>query len=86
MDEKISTHSGNKKRIEELVRRAKRNQPLGGNGRVWEDNIKMDLRKIYCKNVYWLKLGRDSAHLPSFVNTPLNLPYHSNRTFLDQLK
>jgi hypothetical protein len=41
-----------------LVREPGGKRPLGGTGRRWEDNIKMDLRDIGWDDMNWIDLTR----------------------------
>jgi hypothetical protein len=34
-------------------------KPLGRSRRRWEDNIKMDLQEVGCRNMYWIELAQD---------------------------
>ena len=42
-------------------------RPLGGPGRRWEDNIKMDLQEVGCAGGWagssWLRIGTGGGHL-----------------------
>jgi hypothetical protein len=42
-------------------------------GKTWEDNIKMDLKKIGFDGANWIRLAQDSVRGPAFVNTIMNL-------------
>jgi hypothetical protein len=50
-------------------------RPLGRPGLRWEDNIKMDLRKINIDWENWIQLGQDRVQWRDFVNTVLNLRF-----------
>jgi hypothetical protein len=39
----------------------------------WEDNIKMDLRRIRCDDVDWIVLAQDKDQWRALVNTVMNL-------------
>jgi hypothetical protein len=39
----------------------------------WEDNIKMDLRKIGIDGVNWIQLARDRVQWWAFLNMVMNL-------------
>jgi hypothetical protein len=41
--------------------------------RRWEDNIKMDLRKIGIHGANWIQLVQDRVQWRAFVNTVMNL-------------
>jgi hypothetical protein len=42
-----------------LVGKPERKRPLGKPRRRWEDNIKMDLQKVGCGGMDWIKLAQD---------------------------
>jgi len=46
-----------------LVEKFEEKRPLDRNKRIWEDNIKMDLRKTGCDDVDCIKLTQDRAQL-----------------------
>ena len=49
-----------------LVRKPKRKKPLGRSRRRWEDNIKMDLKKVgrgVWTGLSWLRIGTGGGHL-----------------------
>jgi hypothetical protein len=56
-----------------LVGRPERTRPLGRPRRVWEDNIKMDLREIGIDRANWIRLTQDRVQWRAFVNTVMNL-------------
>jgi hypothetical protein len=56
-----------------LVGRPERKRPLGRPRHSWEDNIKMDLRKIGINGVNWIRLAQDKVQWWAFVNTIMNL-------------
>jgi hypothetical protein len=41
--------------------------------RRWEDNIKMDLRKIWINGANWIQLAQKSVQWRAFVNTVMNV-------------
>jgi hypothetical protein len=47
--------------------------PLGRPRHRWEDNIGMDLRKIWFGDVYWIHLAQDRDRWRALVNTVMNL-------------
>jgi hypothetical protein len=47
---------------------------LGMSRRRWEDNIKMDLRKIVWEGVDWMRLVQDMVQWRALLNTALNFP------------
>jgi hypothetical protein len=58
-----------------LVGRPERKRPLGRPKRRWEDNIKMDLRKIRIDRANWIRLARDRIQWRTFVNTVTNFRF-----------
>jgi hypothetical protein len=56
-----------------LVRRPEGKRPLGRPTRRWQDNIKMDLRKIGIDGANCILLAQDKVQRGAFVNTVTNL-------------
>jgi hypothetical protein len=56
-----------------LVGRPGGKRPLGRSRRMWEDNIKMDLREIVIDGANWIQLAQDRIQWRAFVNTVMNL-------------
>jgi hypothetical protein len=56
-----------------LVGRPEGKRPLGRPRRRWEDNIKMDLRKIGIDGANWIQLAQDRVQWRACVNTVMNL-------------
>jgi hypothetical protein len=56
-----------------LVGRPEGRRPLGRPRRIWEDNIKMDLREIGFGDVDWIHLAQDRDRWRVIVNTVMNL-------------
>jgi hypothetical protein len=50
-----------------LVGRPEGKKPLGRRRRSWEDNIKMDLRKIGIDGENWIQLAQDRVQWWAFV-------------------
>ena len=46
---------------------------LGRVKRRWEDNIRMDLKKIFINTKNWVDLAQDRDYWRAFVNATLNL-------------
>jgi hypothetical protein len=44
-------------------------RPLGRPRRRWEDNVKMDFRKIEINKANWIRLAEDRVQWRAFVNT-----------------
>jgi hypothetical protein len=55
-----------------LVGSPESERPLGRHRRRWEDNIKMDLRKIEIDGANWIRLAQDGVQWRAFVNTVMN--------------
>jgi hypothetical protein len=56
-----------------VVRRPEGKRSLERPRRRWEDNIKMDLRKIGIDGANWILLAQDRVQWRAFVNTVMNL-------------
>jgi hypothetical protein len=56
-----------------LVGRPEEKRPLVRPSHRWEDNIKMDLRKIRIDGANWIRLVQDRVRWRAFVNTVMNL-------------
>jgi hypothetical protein len=56
-----------------LVGRPEGKRPLGRPRRRWEDNIKMDLRKMGIDGANWIRLPQDRDQWRAFVNTVMNV-------------
>jgi len=48
-------------------------RPLGRPRSRWEDNIKMDLQKVGCGGINWIKLALDRDRWQALVDTVMNL-------------
>jgi hypothetical protein len=55
-----------------LVGRPEGKRPLGRPRRRWEDNIKLDLRKIGIDGANWTQLAQDRVQWRACVNTVMN--------------
>jgi hypothetical protein len=58
-----------------LVGRPEGRRPLGRPRRIWEDNIKMDLREIGFGDVDWIHLAQDTERWRALVNTVTSLRF-----------
>jgi hypothetical protein len=69
-----------------LFGRPEGRRPLGRPKRMWENNIKLDLREIRMDGAYWFQLAQDRVQWRASVNTVMNLrvPYR-NQYFFDKL-
>jgi len=56
-----------------LVGKPEGKRPLGRPRRMWEDNIKPDLREIRIDEANWIRLAQDRVQWRSFVKTVMNL-------------
>jgi hypothetical protein len=56
-----------------LVGRPEDKRPLERRRRMWEDNIKMELREIGINGANWIQLAQDRVQWLAFVNTVMNL-------------
>jgi ribosomal protein L35AE/L33A len=55
-----------------LVEKPERNRPLRTLGRIWEDNIKMDLQDVGCGFKNWIDLAQDRGRWQARVNVVMN--------------
>jgi hypothetical protein len=68
-----------------LIGRPEGKRPLGRLKRMWEDNIKMDLREIGLDGANWIQLAQDRVQWRACVNTVMNLRVpHESRIFSDR--
>jgi hypothetical protein len=49
------------------------NRPIGRHWRRWDDNIRIDLRKIWWEVVDWIHLVQDRDKWQTLMNTVMNL-------------
>jgi len=56
-----------------LVGRSEGKRPLGRPRRRWEDNIKIDLQDVGCKDMDWIDLAQDRDRWRSLLNAVMNL-------------
>ena len=56
-----------------LVGKPEGKRPLGRPRRRWEDNIKMDLRKVGCGGMDWIQLAQDRDRWRAVVNAVMDL-------------
>ena len=56
-----------------LVGKLEGKRPLGRPRRTWEDNIRMDLRKVGCGYVDWIGLAQDRDRWRTLVSAVMNL-------------
>jgi hypothetical protein len=56
-----------------LVAKREGKRPLGRTSHKWEENIKLDLQKVGCGGMDWIKLAQDRDRLRSLVNVVMNL-------------
>jgi hypothetical protein len=57
-----------------LIERPEGKRPLGRPRRMWDYNIKMNLREIGIDEVNWIRLAQDRVQWRTFVSTVMNLP------------
>jgi hypothetical protein len=55
------------------VGKPKGNRPLRRPRRRWEDNIKMDFKKVGCGGMDWIELSQDRDRWQALVNAVMNL-------------
>jgi hypothetical protein len=68
-----STHGDERVVYRVLVVRPEGKRSLGRPRRMWDDNIKMDLREIGIDGANWIGLARDRDRWRAFVSTVMNL-------------
>ena len=59
-----------------LVGKLEGKRPLGGPGRRWEDNIKMDLQEVGSGCGGWMELAQDRDSWRALVSTVMNFRVH----------
>ena len=57
----------------DLVGRPEGKRPLLRPRRKWEDNIKIDLKKVVCGGIDWIVLAQDKYRRWALVNAVMNL-------------
>jgi hypothetical protein len=55
-----------------LVGKPEGKRPLGKPRRMWEDNIRMDLREIGWSGIDWIDLAQDKDQWKAVVNMVMN--------------
>ena len=55
------------------MKKPEEKRPLGRPRPRWEDNIKMDLQKVGCGGVDWIKLAQNRDMWWALVNAVMNL-------------
>jgi hypothetical protein len=56
-----------------LVGKPEGKRPLGRPRRIWEDNIKMDLKEVGLGGMDWIDLAQDRDQWRALVNTVMSL-------------
>jgi len=56
-----------------LMEKHEGKRPLGRTRRRWEDNSKMDLKKLRCCGMDWIDLGQDRDRWRARVNSVMNI-------------
>jgi hypothetical protein len=56
-----------------LVGRPEGKRSLGRHRRMWQDNIKMDLRETGMDGANWIRLAQNRVQRRAFVSTVINL-------------
>jgi hypothetical protein len=56
-----------------LVESPEGKRPLGRPGRMWKDNIKMDIRWIWIDGANWIHLAQDRVRWQVFMSMVMNL-------------
>jgi hypothetical protein len=66
------THGGWVRCLQGFVGRPKSKRPVGRPRRMWEDNIKLDLREIGIDGANWIQMAQNRVRWRAFVNTVMN--------------
>jgi len=56
-----------------LMRKPEGKRPLGRPRRRWEDNIRMDLQEVGCRDMDWIELVQDRDRWRALVSAVINL-------------
>jgi hypothetical protein len=56
-----------------LVGKSEGKRPLGRQGRRWEDNIKMDLQEVGCRDTDWIEMAQNRDRWRVLVNAVMNI-------------
>jgi len=56
-----------------LVGKREGKRPLGRPRRRWEDNTKMDLKKVGCGGIDWIEMAQDRDRCWALVNALMDL-------------
>ena len=68
-----SAYGREERRIQVLVGKTEVKRPLGRPRRRWEDNNKIDLQEVGCKDMDWIELAQDRNSWRALVNAVMNL-------------
>jgi hypothetical protein len=67
------THGEKRNAYRVLVEKPEGKRQLGRPRRMWEDNIKTDLREIRWGGLDWIDLAQDGGRWRALVNTAMDL-------------
>jgi hypothetical protein len=73
MGKKLSTNGAKKNAYGILMGKPEGKRPPGRPRRRWEDNIRMDLRKVIWVGMDWIDLVQDKDQWRALVNRIMNL-------------
>ena len=73
MDRACSTYGTVEVHTGVLVGKPDGRRPLGRSRHRWEDNIKMDLTEVGCRDMDWIYLAQDRYKWQAVLNAVLNL-------------
>jgi hypothetical protein len=62
-----------------MVDKSEEKRPVGRPRCRWDNNIRMDLRKIWWDGVKWIYMAQDTDRWRDFVNTVMILESHQKR-------
>jgi hypothetical protein len=69
-----SAYRGEERRVQDFFGgKPELKRLLGRPKRRWEDNIKMDLKKVGCGDMYWIELAQDRVRWLALVSAIMNL-------------
>jgi hypothetical protein len=66
-----------------MVRKPKGKRPCRRPGHRWDDNIKIDLKKVGWEGMDWIHLPQDSDQWRVLRNTVMNFKFHNLWKYLD---
>jgi len=68
-----SAYGGGERLVQDFDGKPEGKRPLGRPRRRWEDNIKMDLQEVGCRDMDWIELAQDRIRWRALVDAAMNL-------------